>query len=296
MIKCKYDINRMVPISYNKNELFKSLHYNYFFMCHIASGNAILLINGEKFYLSSNTLLSFPRNTKIELLASYKLKAHSISFAPEFININLNWELIESKDFGIISKDLDYPCFDLFFQRNILYEGILPLDIALNEKVNQYFLDITKELEEQTDKMWSCRSRATIYSLFEMTEHFCREFMSGDREVSTLEAKVLDYIHLNLCKPITIAMLCKLFYSNHTTICRKFKALTGHSITDYIVEKRLLLAKHSLAFTHLSVGEISEKYGFNNASYFIRIFSKRVGMSPVKYRQYMRKKRADKVL
>ena len=115
--------------------------------------------------------------------------------------------------------------------------------------------------------------------------------MKGNCQDATLEGKVLDYIHLHLCQPLSIEGLCELFYTNHTTICRKFKALTGCSITDYIIEKRLLLAKHALAFTFLAVGEIAKKYGFQDASYFTRIFNKRVGLSPVKYRELMCAKR-----
>ena len=295
MIKCKYDENRIVYISTNKNELFININTEYFFICQILSGYAVLLINGEKFHLTSNMLLSFPRNTKIELLTSYNLQALSVSFAPEFINTNLNWKLIESKDYPLLSKDFGYPCFDLFFQRNILYDGILPLDKTLSENIFHLLSEIINQVDEQSDKMWSCRSRSTIFSLLNIAEHFCHDFMKGDSCESSLESKILNYIHLNLCKPLSIEMLCDLFYTNHTTICRKFKALTGFSITDYIIEKRLLLAKHSLAFTFLPISEIAKKYGFNDVSYFIRVFNKRVGLTPTKYRNTMQKNRKIKI-
>ena len=291
MTNCRHHANRIVPVSYNKNEDFKDINLHYFFLCHIISGYTVLLINGEKVYLTANMLLSFPRNTKIEPLASYNLKAHSVSFAPEFININLTWESIESKDYPLLSKELNYPCFDLFYQRNLLYNGILPLETPLNDKITICFADILKQIEEQPDKMWSCRTRSALYTLFDVAEYFCHEFMKGERRDTALESEVLDYIHLHLCQPLSIKGLCDLFHTNHTTICRKFKALTGCSIADYIIEKRLLLAKHALAFTFLPVGEIAKKCGFHDASYFTRTFNKRVGLSPAKYRELMRAKR-----
>ena len=218
----------------------------------------------------------------------------SVSFAPEFINVNLNWNFIEAIEYPSMVNEFKYPSFNLFYKRNLLYKGILPLDDTANEKINKIFQDIFKLLIEQPHDKWSCEARAYIFSLFETAEYLCSEFMKGSNTSELLEVKVLNHINLNLCSKIRIEDLCDEFHTNHTTVQNKFKAYTNLSIAEYIIEKRISLAKHTLSFTCLSIEKISEKVGYSNVSYFATLFKKRVGLTPTEYRKEMRKKLPNK--
>ncbi len=296
MIECRYIPDRKLPISFNQKEDFKNRNPDWFFLCKIISGYIVVRINDQVFHISSASLFSFPRKTNIEVLAAYRLKAVSVSFAPEFMNVNLNWELIEAMEYPSAVHEFQYPRFDLFYKRNTLYQGILPLDHTADGKINQIFEDIIEELKEQPHDRWSCEARTNLFSLFGIAEYFCSEFMKGSDTSDLLEGKILDHIHLNLCTKIRIEELCKEFHTNHTTVQNKFKAYTGYSIAEYIIEKRIALAKHALSFTALSVEKISEKVGYGNVSYFATLFKNRVGATPTGYRTAMRNKRPNKKL
>lgn len=296
MIDCKYTKNRKVPISFNQEEDFKNINAEYFFLCKIISGYIVIRVNNQLFHISSDSLLSFPRDTEIEVVASYKLKAMSVSFAPEFMNVNLNWNIIDSSEYSSLVKEFNYPSFFLFYKRNMLYQGILPIDNIAGKKINTIFRDVIKQLSEQPNEKWSCEARTNIFILFDIAEHFCSDFMKGSENHDSLEAQILDHINLNLCSKIKIDDLCKEFHTNHTTIQNKFKAYTNYSIADYIIEKRLSIAKHALSFTCLSIEKISEKIGYSNVSYFATLFKNRVGMTPTGYRMAMRNKRKLKMI
>jgi len=55
-------------------------------------------------------------------------------------------------------------------------------------------------------------------------------------------------------------------------------------IRDYINEKRLDEAKSLLKNTAYGVAEISAYVNFHSPSYFCAYFKKKVGMSPIEYR------------
>jgi len=57
------------------------------------------------------------------------------------------------------------------------------------------------------------------------------------------------------------------------------------ALTDYIIKKRISVAKQLLTKTSLSITSISEKVGISYSSYFTKLFKEQVGMTPQEYRQ-----------
>lgn len=66
---------------------------------------------------------------------------------------------------------------------------------------------------------------------------------------------------------------------------RIFKKETGLSLSDYIAQRRMNVAKQLLAKTNLSITAIAERAGFTYSSYFTKSFKEYVGMTPQEYRQ-----------
>jgi AraC-like DNA-binding protein len=93
---------------------------------------------------------------------------------------------------------------------------------------------------------------------------------------------VLTYINNNLQHDLRLDSLCKIFYISPQHLIRLFRNMAGGSIHNYIINKRLILAKHLLKES-CSVEESCIRSGFNDYSNFIRIFKSRIGVSPGKY-------------
>lgn len=69
-----------------------------------------------------------------------------------------------------------------------------------------------------------------------------------------------------------------------TSLSRLIHQKTGKNYTDLIQEKRMSQAAWLLAHTGYKVDEIAMSAGYENISYFHRLFRKTYGMSPKKYR------------
>ena len=62
------------------------------------------------------------------------------------------------------------------------------------------------------------------------------------------------------------------------------KRYTGLSTSQYITSHLILLAKRQLLYTSLSVKEISQQLGFEDSNYFTRLFRRKVGVTPTRFR------------
>lgn len=94
----------------------------------------------------------------------------------------------------------------------------------------------------------------------------------------------LAYIDRNFRNPITLQDVAdRIGFSVHY-LSRLFKRQTGKGFLEYLGELRLQSSVTELTSSKESILKIALDNGFSNATSFNRIFQKRFGMTPVRYR------------
>lgn len=69
------------------------------------------------------------------------------------------------------------------------------------------------------------------------------------------------------------------------TLKRRFKTATGSSLIDHLQDLRVEEAKRLLETAEMPVDEISFEVGYEDASFFRRVFKRRTGLTPSQYRR-----------
>lgn len=108
------------------------------------------------------------------------------------------------------------------------------------------------------------------------------EIIASDK-LSAVE--ILEYIDENFMEKITLDELAFIFRTNRSTLCKVFKSLTGKTITEYISDKKLSIAKKEILQTDKTMTEIAERLNFESIHYFTRFFKKFTGVSPKEFRK-----------
>ncbi len=93
-----------------------------------------------------------------------------------------------------------------------------------------------------------------------------------------------SYIRTHYMQDITLKNLSGLYYINEKYIGSLFKKQIGLTFHEYLNEVRLVKAVDLLLSTGMSVIQIALACGFRNVTYFNRLFLKKHGVPPVKYR------------
>ncbi|MGN0466976.1 MAG: helix-turn-helix transcriptional regulator [Lachnospiraceae bacterium] len=93
-----------------------------------------------------------------------------------------------------------------------------------------------------------------------------------------------EYIYSHIKERITIEDLAKEVGVSASYLSRLFKKETGVSVSVYIREQKIDIAKNLLKFSDYSMIDIANRLAFSSQSHFIQQFREIVGMTPKKYR------------
>jgi AraC-like DNA-binding protein len=96
---------------------------------------------------------------------------------------------------------------------------------------------------------------------------------------------VKSYINENAHKNITLLHVSKQANMAEVSFSRFFKNETGVTFSEYLINLRLSNVTKMLSETQKSIAEIAYHCGFNNLSYFNRIFKSKRGCTPNQFRE-----------
>lgn len=157
-----------------------------------------------------------------------------------------------------------------------------------------YFAFITETGETVDDRMESLMKALTgagREEALEVTSMFIRKLVfREENEQNEIVADARRYIDEHLESELSVTKLAERFFVSPNYFSRLFKRITGEGCNEYIVKKRIEKSRILLETTTIRAGKIAAMVGYNDTNYFSLAFKKHTGMSPVKYREQLRKK------
>lgn len=98
-------------------------------------------------------------------------------------------------------------------------------------------------------------------------------------------AQIEKYIMDNLTKDISLQQAADHFHYNMNYFSGYFKQQMGENFSSYVINMKMNMAKNLLRNTNKKLSEISANIGYGELSYFLKVFKKNVGESPMEYRR-----------
>lgn len=99
--------------------------------------------------------------------------------------------------------------------------------------------------------------------------------------------QITDYIDSHYSQPLTLEVLANMCHGSPFHLQRTFKRIKNMTPVEYIQLVRIEHAKDLLKATEKSIGEIGKRIGVPNTPYFITLFKKKIGLTPLQYRKHL---------
>ncbi len=96
--------------------------------------------------------------------------------------------------------------------------------------------------------------------------------------------KGIDYVMGHFDENVTLEALVESSGYSESHFCHRFKAVTGYTPFAYLNRVRVIKAAELLVTTNDKITDIAGRCGFDNISYFNRVFRKQMNMTPGQYR------------
>lgn len=171
-------------------------------------------------------------------------------------------------DFNYIKKAMKYKVFD-YILKPIDYEELEGL-------LTQFAAERQKEQE-----------KAELGRLVEKAQE--KRGTEPEEDGQERLQVVKKYIEEHIREKIYVEELAGLVHVNEQHLMRIFKRETGRSLTEYIAERRIVIASSLLKDTDYSINFVADCVGCENYSYFTKIFKKYTGFTPREYRAQFKK-------
>lgn len=238
-------------------------------------GHAYLEINRVQHVLTRGTFLLVPQNARI------------IGFEKSEDNVEFYWfhffpkdqvELIDKQDLVAALKDREK------LSRIINY-AILPADYQIDDydkilTIASEALTMAQEVNYTDAIMSYCVTRLAL--------QIANDYLNSLHQLVKENPKarlIKDWIQANLDAELGVREVAAQFDLNYRYLSQLLKTETGFTVENYIIFLKINIAKRLLLESNLPLKIIADRAYFNDEKYFLRLFKKKVGVTPTTYRK-----------
>ncbi len=207
----------------------------------VLSGSLEYVINGIEYTLHDNDMIFLP--------VGALRQRRSLAVPTQYVSFN----------FLSDSRELDFPIF---------MQGAVSKDI-------RGILSVFSQ--EQLSLLYHSREKAICvlnYILYELLDN--RHLGSNNYHIT----KALRYIHENIKSSITLDALSRYLHLTREYTATLFKKELGKTVSEYVNEKKMQIAKNMISEGVWELREIAEQLGYENYGYFSRLFKKQFNILP----------------
>ena len=253
---------------------FPPHRHDYVEMVYMCAGSTTHLVNGKTIKLQQGELLLLNQSALHEIrIAGIGDVAVNFIVLPDFFSTTLS--AMGEEETPLRRFLIDCLCGQNTGHNYLHFQisQVIPLQNLIENLIWALLMDTPNRRKV---------SQMTMATLFLQLMGNMDTLVSDDREDAAV-FKVLRYVEGNY-RAGSLSEIADLLHYDVCWLSREIKRKTGKTYTQIIQDKRLAQAAFLLKNTDRIISDISIAVGYENISYFHRIFSDTFGKSPRQYR------------
>lgn len=246
----------------------------------LTEGKVLFTIEGRKYVMNPGDIVFINSN--------YLHMAKNICGGVcSFYAIDFSYHVLNEDIHSIFSKKFIRPILN----DKYVFPEFMPVsedeDKCWQKDIRNYLHEIG-ECPEHELEPFELMIRSRILAIWDILDKNCvRSQKDNDIESRYSERlePVISYIKENYAYEITLGELAAILPMSEGQFSRVFKQTMKLSPIQYLMRYRILQSCKLLQDTEKKIGEIANLSGFNNISYFNRVFLNTIGCTPKEYRE-----------
>jgi len=152
--------------------------------------------------------------------------------------------------------------------------GGVDINALLNKNLSYINKVLTIDTQEDICVWISCALDEFIESVY----------TSQDAKKMQQLKPAVEFMQYNYDQPLTLPDIAKAVHLSVSRLAHLFREQMGVTIVDYLTNIRINHAKRMLLTTDNNCTRICYEVGYNNQSYFTRVFKQTTGLTPLQFR------------
>lgn len=151
-------------------------------------------------------------------------------------------------------------------------------DLVCSEEIQKRFELIISEMKEKKE----CFEAVVKGEIGAMTAQLKRDFSAGSRKPESGDAikRGIEYLKKNFRETVSLDDVAQYAGFSRFYFSRHFKEMTGYTVTDYLNYLRCREADFLLRSSDKTVSDIASECGFDDVSYFTKVYKRYTGRLP----------------
>lgn len=246
---------------------------------YVKKGKGLVTVNFESYIVTAGSIL-FIIPGQIHSIGQYE------DIVMEYENIVFKPELLLSRSNDASNTYFLLPLFNETLQIPVVFTPDMP-----------YYRDIVSCIDAADEICKTCPDayqfavKGQLYLMFyTLFSKCCKKELKyrNDKSLDKMKA-IIKYVENNYRNKISIHDISNELSLSQSHFMRLFKNTMGTSFINYLNEYRLTMASKLLISSDAAIIQIAAEVGFENLSYFNRLFKKQFGVSPREFRKRLNK-------
>ena len=268
-------------------------------------------------YAQPDSVINVTKHIVGQFLPEFKeLEPRLVQYSEQKRAIEIQTDILERNTIELSARYQDYlfqflaelktgdntkarKCMQLFLQESRLlgnrnlkdYKTALQL---LNDYCHTALLQTTIHpyhvLKQASSLRVKIEDLTSLARLEQMPNEICHKYCLlvknyANPDYSRLTKELITYIQLHLEEELSLNTLAEHFHKNPSVLSNSFSKETGQTLTNFVHQIRIQEALRLFNTTDMSVSQVATAVGYQDFSYFSKVFSRHVGLSP---RQYLK--------